>query len=150
MKRIASLLILVSCALLLASCGAGHIEDTNGDDISLCSLTDEDIFGKTTSYVAVGAVSTQVNNKHTFKASRLSGIYEYIRFTKDRGAFTINADTSVEEGNLRVVVLCDGKYVADIAVKKGESLRIENKLGGKYEIRFAAESARFSFECTVE
>ena len=150
MKRIVTLVILASCALLLVSCGAGHIEDTNGDDISLCSLTDEEIFGKTTSSVAAGTVSTQVNNKYTFKASRLSGVYEYISFTKDRGAFTIKADTSVEEGNLRIVVLCDGKYVADIAVKESESLRIENKLGGKYEIRFAAESAKFNFECTVE
>ena len=150
MKRIASLLILASCVLMLFSCGAGHIEDTNGEDISLCSLTDEEIFGKSTSSVASGTVSTQLNNKYTFKANRLSGVYEYVSFAKDRGAFIIKADTSVEEGNLRIVVLCDGKYVADIAVKTGESLRIENKLGGKYEIRFAAESAKFTFECTVE
>ena len=146
--------VIVLTALILcvslASCDLGHIEDTNGEEIALCSLTNEEIFSNTTSSTSVGSFRSQVNDSYRYRVSRLSGVSEFALFRMEQGAFRITSDTVVEQGNLRIVLLCDGAYVADIAIGKGESLEVTNPNGGKYEIRFAAESARFSFDCEIE
>lgn len=149
MKKIISFICMLMCCFLISSCGASHIEDTNGEDISLCSLTEEEIFAESPSYLSFGSAMTQLNNNYSFKVSKLSGVYKLDKFSAKGGILVISANTVLEEGNLRIVLICEDEYVADIPVGENQSVTVDDP-SGKYEIRLAAESAKLQFEFTYE
>lgn len=146
-KAISLMLVVLAFCLLLASCDAGQIEDTNGDEITLCTLTEEEIFAKYNSHVSVGLVNRQLKNEYRFKAKRFSGVYKVGKFKAQGKTLTIKSDAELDAGNLRIVVLCDGEYLADIPVEKGQTLIFDHPKG-EYEVRLAGESAKIDFSFT--
>ena len=146
-KLLAGLLCALSLAFCLTAC-VGQIEDTNSEDTSLCVVTDEDITEKKPSYSAVGMVRSQANGKQTVRVNQLSGVYEMDAYTAEGDTLTITLSTTLYEGNLRVVLLCDGTYLQDISVGEAQTVVIPNA-NGKYQIRLAAESAKLDATLTV-
>lgn len=146
-KLLACLLCVLSLALCLTAC-VGQIEDTNGEDTSLCVITDEEITEKNPSYYAVGMVRSQVNGKQSVRVNQISGVYELDAYTAEGGTLTLTLSTTLYEGNLRIVLLCDGTYLQDIPVGEAQAVVIPNA-NAKYQIRLAAESAKLDATLTV-
>lgn len=156
MKRLLYLLIplvliaaILTALLIVTLIGKSQIEDTNGADPALCTLTDEDIFSKSTSSSSVGSVSTQINREYSYRVKKLSGVYEAVEFRASGDTLTIQISSTLTQGNLRIVLMCDGEYVQDIPVGQDQTITIPNP-DGKYAIRLAAESAELSLECAYD
>ena len=144
-----AVLICVIAAMLvsaLASCASGkmHIEDTNGaDDVSLCTLTEEDILGRP-SYISYMSIENSVNDSYRLTVDKLSGVSEAKKITVGADAVTLTYTVEVSEGNLRVCIVKDGAVVADLAVNGGEQqLTLSEK--GTYRVIVAGESAKLAF-----
>ncbi|MBQ8407286.1 MAG: hypothetical protein IJY39_00325 [Clostridia bacterium] len=146
-RLFAIITVVLLSAVLLTSCT--HIEDTNGADTALCTLTEEDILASTNSSTRIGSVSSQVNNKYSLKVKKLSGVFDYTSLNLQAGQLlVIESDVVVESGNLRIVIVCDGEYVADISVGTDQHIEVKIDRTDKYEIRIAGESANFTFQFT--
>lgn len=142
MKKLLSILLIATLLLAFSSCTLSHIEDTNGDDKSLCTLTEEEILGNSTYVQTISSTSTR-GNTITYKAKKMSGVNVMKKSIQPQGnTFVINSSITLNQGNLRVVVSCDGEIVCDIPLEKNQVTTIDN-LGGKYDIRVAGESAEF-------
>ena len=140
-------LILAICLGLVA---CGQIEDTNGeDDYSLATITKEELVKGASSSSQVGFLHTQVNDKHTYKVAKFSGVevLESVRATESTQSITFTVESTRESGNLYIYVRCDQEIVGEFAIGKGDSLILEQPAPGKYELCIAGESA--SFEMTV-
>ena len=146
-RLLPALCILLLLPLLLTACR--QIEDTNGpDDISLCTLTEEEILDKSPSYSAVSSITSTQNGKRTLRIKKLSGVYALDSHLASGNTLTITLSTTLHEGNLRIVVLCDGNYVADMPVGQNETLTLQNADGHRYQVRLAAESAKLDATLT--
>ena len=144
MKKILFCIMLVSVLLLCASCGFEHIEDTNGNDTSLCTLTQEDLLAEASSYISFGSMETRINDNYSYSVKKLSGVYRLIRFPAEGSSLTIETSAVLTQGNLRIVLLCDGEYVADIPLAENQSITIDDP-SGTYSIVLGAESAELKF-----
>jgi hypothetical protein len=143
---------LALCALLLLPCLLGcskQIEDTNGEDTALVSLTYEDILNKAVSHNAVGMVRSQLGGKQTLRVNKLSGVYAFNSHAADGGTLTVTLSTTLHAGNLRAVVMCEGEYVQDIPLGENQTVTVENA-SGKYQVRLGAESAKLDATLTFE
>ena len=138
------LLILLLLPLFLTSCGA-HVKDTNGEDTALCELTDERILAKAPSHVATAAVSSSFDQKQTLRVNKLSGVYAFPSHLATDSTLTVTLTTTLYEGNLRAVLLCDGEYVQDIPVGEAQTVTVKGA-NGRYQVRLAAESAKLDAE----
>ena len=138
--RVPLLFLSLFLSLLLISCST-HIEDTNGDQTTLCSITDEDILTDSPTHTSVGSVRSSLNNKQTLRVNKLSGIYAFDAHLATDTTLTITLSTTLYEGNLRAVLLCDGEYVQDIDVNTEQSVTV-SPANGRYQVRLAAESAK--------
>lgn len=146
----ARILSLLLCTLFLLPClvsCVGQIEDTNGADTALTTVTDEDIQKKNPSHNAVGMVRSELDGKQSLRASKLSGVYAFNSYTANGGTLTVTLSTTLYEGNLRAVLLCEGVYVQDIPLGEAQTVRIETA-AGKYQVRLAAESAKLDATLT--
>lgn len=142
-------LILAMC-LGLAACG--QIEDTNGeDDYSLATITEEQLVKGTNSSSKVGFLHTQINDSHTFKVNKFSGVeaIESIRATESTKSITFLVECTRNSGNLYVYVRCDGQIVGDFEIGTKDDLVIENPAPGKYELCVAGESASYELNLTI-
>ncbi len=148
MKRVIFILTVILCMSLLCSC-VSHIEDTNGeDDYSLCSLTDEDIIDGVSSLMQ-GSMSNKRNDRGSMSVQKFSGV-QTIDSINVRGAEeTLTCTVNVESGNLRVVIVKDGKIFADLAVD-GIKDSVTLTESGKYELKIAGESACFEIEYKIK
>lgn len=128
------------CALLWIST-FGHMKDTNGADTSLCALTEEQVFAKNVSHRCFLPYKMDVGEERVFGALNLSGIYPLMDFHADGEDILVQVRViDLFRGNLRIVLLCDGEYIADIPAAEDACVTVENA-NGDYEIRIAAESA---------
>ena len=136
--------MLLLCALLvlpsLVSC-VGQIEDTNGEDTTLCTLTDADITKKKPSHNAVGMVRSTLDGTQTLRVSQLSGVYEFDAYLATGEALSITLSTTLYEGNLRAVLLMDGVYLQDIPLGEAQRVTVKDATG-RFQVRLAAESAK--------
>ncbi len=142
--RIAAALVL---ALLLVSMlvSCSHIEDTNGpDDTSLAVLTEEEVMSWADHGTSFYSVTEVVNGKYSYKVGKLSGV-ETLESYNGKTTYMLKSSLTLNSGNLRAILFCDGVYLCDIPLGESEiPLSADAK---KYKIRFAGESANFTFEC---
>lgn len=135
--------------------GAEPIADANGpDDRSLAVLTEADIVADSYSSTAGLTISTgritlpggwEISDGVEISARELSGVTELLRvdyilpsdFYLELSSFT------VESGNLRLVVVNEGRIVAEIEPGTDIVCRLDD-LTGYTSLRLAAESARFT------
>ena len=142
-------LILAMCLGLVA---CGQIEDTNGEqDYSLATITEEQLVKGTNSSSKVGFLHTQINNSHTFKVNKFSGVeaIESVRATESTKSITFLVECTRKSGNLYVYVRCDGQIVGEFEIGAKDDLVIENPAPGKYELCVAGESASYELSVTI-
>ena len=146
MKRIFALLLTLALALSLTACGSVKIEDTNGpDNFALNTITDQNILNLD---LPSGGYSTKtsglLSKTVTHSGKDFSGVVEVLWTDMIAGDFVLDLmDYTVTGGNFRMVVVNDGKIVADIAPGT-ERISIDD-LKGHISIRVAGESADYSF-----
>lgn len=145
--RSIAILLLLLLPLLLTSC-LGQIEDTNGEDTALCTLTDEQILAEHPSISTVGSVASRVNDKQTLRVNKLSGVYVFDSFLLQNEDLSLTVSTTLHEGNLRIVLLCDGVYVQDVPIGEDQTVSIANA-NGRYQVRLAGESAKLDATVTL-
>ena len=132
-----------------------HIAVTNGaENFSLATLTDDDILAKTLTCTGGPNYSTghislpggwELSSGVKLSADKFSGITDILwadyilpsDFSLDLEHFT------VESGNFRMMVINDGKIIADIAPGDNISILLED-LTGPTCVRVAGESAAFT------
>jgi len=151
MKKIFAIILALTLCAGLCACGMSvNIEDTNGDDPSLCSITEEDIVSGSIGSTTFGSVKTTFNSTTIFKVKKMSGVLTLDTFksANQNKAYTVTLSSNLVSGNLRVVLLCDGKYAADFPLNETQTLVFDNP-ECKYELVLAAESAEFSVEYAV-
>ena len=136
-----------------------HIDDTNGpDDITLSTLTEEDIFAKTLSCtggpnMATGRITLpggwEISKGVKLYADKFSGVADILWADYILPSdFSLDLDHfSVEGGNFRMMVINEGKIIAEIEPGDDISLLIENITGPTY-VRIAGESAAFTIAMT--
>ena len=146
-------IVLVVVYLLLP--GMEPIEDMNGpDDFSLAVLTDEDICANSYSSTsglrtATGAFTfpggIQIGDGMKFYAKELSGITEILwdNYLLASDIYLDVSHFSVESGNARLVVVNEGKIVAEIEPGNDILIHLED-VTGKISLRLATESAKFT------
>ena len=142
-------LILAMCLGLVA---CGQIEDTNGEqDYSLATITEEQLVKGTNSSSKVGFLHTQINDSHTFKVNKFSGVeaIESVRATESTKSITFLVESTRNSGNLYVYVRCDGQIVGEFEIGAKDDLVIENPAPGKYELCVAGESASYELSVTI-
>lgn len=150
MKKIAMIFTAFILLFAFSSCAIGHIEDTNGDDTSLCHYTEEDLVSKVTSHVEFNAVSSNLGRSASYSAKKFSGVKSLMKISYTGGIkLTINSSITVNEGNFRAYVLCDGEIVADLLFGENQELVIEAPKRS-YEIKIAGESADVSISLDYE
>lgn len=140
-------------ALMLLICfslfGCAQIEDANGEEnFTVETITDEKLCSSSTSSSAIGSVTVTKNGKTSFSVKKLSGVYDFADFRGTGNAVTLEFSSEIEKGNLRMVIVHDGKIYADLPINCKDSFKIENA-EGRYEIKFAAESAAFRTEMEI-
>lgn len=134
------------CLMTLTTvlCGCGQIEDKNGtDDHSLCTVTEEELVSNFTKFKSVGSVQSHIGDKFTLSVKKLSGVSSYYDFSvKESESKTLEFETVLNSGNIRIYIFGDGEIVADIPI--GEKYTYVCNKVGNYEVRVAGESANFS------
>lgn len=145
-KRLALLLVLLLLVLsFLTACG--QIEDGNGpDDFALVTLTDADILKTLNSYSTVGTVKTELWNQCTYRAKKFSGVFTVTEISCEE-ELTLTSSILCEAGNLRVVLVKDDAIVLELPIREEGSFTLSP---GRYKVRIAGESARFSLTLKYE
>jgi hypothetical protein len=157
-----AIVCLIIIALSMTACG--QIEDTNGDDPSLVTITREKLASNSTSHTASG-VTTRTNRSKTtsvgsmeeidvdflnMKGGKTSGIKNIMLTMLAAGEkVTIDCSSSVASGNLAIVLLSpDNEILYDFAVGEEDACAITASESGEYVVRIGAES--FSGEINLE
>lgn len=147
MKKILVIIISVVCLFSLASC-VSHIEDTNGDDTSLCTLTDSDIINGVSS-LSQGSVSNKRNDRGSIKVEKFSGVQTIDSINVRDVAENVICTVTVKSGNLRVVIVRNGAIFADLKTDGTEDT-VTLTESGKYELKVAGESACFEMKYKIK
>ena len=150
MKRYWIIGLILAMCLGLAACG--QIEDTNGEqDYSLATITEEQLVKGTNSSSKVGFLHTQINDSHTFKVNKFSGVeaIESVRATENTKSITFLVESTRNSGNLYVYVRCDDRIVGEFEIGARDDLVIETPAPGKYELCVAGESASYELNVTI-
>ena len=150
---IAGVAVFIAVALLwIFGSGLKHIEDTNGpDNYALTAITDGDIIkNEMGALTPVTTRAALIGDAIHFESNKFTGVSEllYNNYVLPSDViFSINT-LSVTEGNFRMVVVHDGKIVAEIKPNSEEliqEVRLEN-VTGYVSVRIAGESAAYSFQ----
>jgi len=150
---IAGVAVFIAVALLwIFGSGLKHIEDTNGpDNYALTAITDGDIIkNEMGALTPVTTRAALIGDAIHFESNKFTGVSEllYNNYVLPSDViFSINT-LSVTEGNFRMVVVHDGKIVAEIKPNSEEliqEVRLEN-VTGYVSVRIAGESASYSFQ----
>ncbi|MBQ7098557.1 MAG: hypothetical protein IJO05_02405 [Oscillospiraceae bacterium] len=136
-----------------------HIADTNGaDNFSLATLTEEDILAKsltctggpnrTTGHLSLPG-GWEISNGVELSAKKFSGVTDILWADYILPSdFSLSLDHfSVTEGNFRMMVINEGKIIADIQPGDNIDVLIEG-LTGYTTVRIAGESAAFTIAMT--
>lgn len=136
-----------------------HIADTNGaDDFSLATLTEADILAKSLTCTggpnrSTGRLSLpggwSISDGVELYAKQFSGVTDILWADYILPSdFSLNLDHfSVTGGNFRMMVMNEGKIIADIQPGDNINVLIEG-LTGYTTVRIAGESAAFSIVMT--
>ena len=145
MKKIFVLILVSALCAVFCSCGALSIEDTNGDDPSLCSITEEDIVSGKVGSTTFGSSKVTSNSGTVFKVKKMSGVYTLDTFksSSQDNAIILTLTPELKGGNLRVLLLGDGEVHTDFPIGETTTLMLDDP-ECKYELVLAAESAELS------
>ncbi len=145
-KKLFLVLLFISVLLTLTSCG--QIEDINGsNDYSLNTLTDEDFFINT-NVVKIGSVTTRFNNTVKISVKKMSGVDRIEKINLSLGSLTITTNLNVTSGNIKLVLIMNDTIIKEFKINAEDSYT--GTISGNYELKIAAESAKFNLSYTIE
>jgi hypothetical protein len=153
MKKLLPVLLILA---MLFMTGCGHIEDTNGDNPALVTITREKLTAKSLSHTSSG-VSTRTTRTHftintlyeeidvdylELSGGKTSGVLDIMATEVKAGqTLTIACETGVVKGNLAVILLApDGALLHEFAIGDYEEYVVSSTLAGIYKVRIGAES----------
>ena len=158
-QKLKKVLLIAAAAVTLAvgvlwifGSGLKHIEDTNGpDSYTLTTINDGDIIkNEMGALTPVTVREALIGDAMHFESKKFTGVHEvlYNNYVLPSDVvFSINT-LSVTEGNFRMVVVHEGKIIAEIRPNSEEliqEVRLEN-VTGYVSLRIAGESAAYSFQ----
>ena len=143
-----------------------QIEDKNGEDKSLCVITDEMIESYDHTYYAIkltkyceGTNSSHVsgedgieefdNSYTSIKTKKLSGIYLCNVYLGSGRAVNFSVKSVVNNGNLKIVITdSKGKIIQAIPIDQTAEIQFTGLTNELYFLKCAGESAEFEVEIT--
>ncbi len=149
MKKISRFILLLILLLTLTGC-VEHIEDTNGaDNFSLETITDQDILNGFPT-ISVRQSKVRKNNEYKYSVKKITGVEEVFKgsFKKENVAITIN--TSVEEGNARIVLVYKNQIIKQFMLNADNQVFSMINVDGEIKIIVAGESAKINIDFIVE
>lgn len=141
--------VLLLLALFLTACSV-HIEDTNGDDTSLVSLTDEDIIDPHATCYKTGYLSSTSSEGTRVTCKKLSGVTSV---TGIAGGAKLTYTASSTAGNIRIcIVTANGSIYADLELDGQSHIMVLPEVSGSpaYTLKVAGESASFTLEYEID
>ena len=134
--------------VLLTGCGLGHIEDTNGDDTRVATISDEKILG-VSSHSSFMMVSSSIQKKGvttgSVKSSKFSGVKKIESFNKKN--ITYDLTITIKSGNFEVVVVSDSLIKSRVTA--GDNLNFVVSSDSYQELKIVGESAEFELTYTI-
>ena len=149
MKKISRFILLLILLLTLTGC-VEHIEDTNGaDNFSLETITDQDILNGFPT-ISVRQSKVRKNNEYKYSVKKITGVEEVFKgsFKNENVAITIN--TSVEEGNARIVLVYKNQILKQFMLNADNQVFSMINVDGEIKIIVAGESAKINIDFIVE
>ena len=149
MKKLFTLLLTALLMLSLTACGSAKIEDTNGpDNFALNTITDQNILKLDLPSAGSGIkIGGLLSKTAEFSGKDFSGVVEILWTDMLAGDFVLDLmDFTVTGGNFRMVVINEGKIIADI--EPGTTQIHLPGVKGHVSLRIAGESAAYSFTMT--
>jgi hypothetical protein len=149
MKKISRFILLLILLLTLTGC-VEHIEDTNGaDNFSLETITDQDILNGFPT-ISVRQSKVRKNNEYKYSVKKITGVEEVFKgsFKNENVAITIN--TSVEEGNARIVLVYKNQIIKQFMLNADNQVFSMINVDGEIKIIVAGESAKINIDFIVE
>ena len=156
---VGAVVLIAVCAVWFLGSDLEHIEDTNGaDNFSLATLTEEDLLAKSLTCTGGPNRSTgrlnlpggwSISDGVELYAKKFSGVTDILWADYILPSdFSLSLDHfSVTGGNFRMMVINEGKIIADIQPGDQVDILIEG-LTGYTTVRIAGESAAFSIAMT--
>lgn len=143
---IVAVIFVIVFVVMMMNSELEHIEDTNGpDDISLTTITDQDILDHTMGVLNFTRTRNGLNGTVIFDSDKFTGVKE-IMWTDvlfSTGVTLDLMDYQVNAGNFRMVVVHEGEIIRDIL--PGEDRVDLGQIEGHISLIVAGESADFSF-----
>lgn len=148
---IASVALVVVCAIWFLSDGLEHIEDTNGaDNFSLQTITDDNIINMDIGALDYKESKDIITNTTTYSSNKFTGVAEIYgtNMVGNRFEITVN-HARVDSGNFKIVLLEDDEIVHEFKLNElTQTFTLENP-SGYIALRIAGESADFQFDYTI-
>jgi hypothetical protein len=144
-----AVLVIAVCVWSFLTNPLEHIEDTNGpDNFALTTITDENIINLDTG--ALGGPNKSkgliTGDAIEFSADKFTGVTEilYDNYWGPSDFVLDMTNYEIHGGNFRMVVVRDGKIVAELEPGMFVEYRLED-VTGTVSLRIAGESAAFKF-----
>ena len=148
-KFICSLLALL-VLFSFTGCSPTLYKDTNGNaDLSLQTLTDADIIGKTGSSSFMSS-TVRRSDGTVRKVRTMSGVEKLFELNMDNETLDLVVSCKITKGNARLVLVINDEIVHDFPLN-GTSQRftLEN-VTGSVSLRLAGESAGYSVQYQLQ
>ena len=147
LTAIAAVILLAVCAVWMLTDGTEHIADSNGaENHALAVITDKDILDLSVSPLGLEKSADKLSDTVRFSSGKFTGIYE-VMWTDvlfSTGLQLNILDYEVNAGNFRMVLINDGRIVAEL--EPGDDYPVDlGELSGEVKLVIAGESADFSF-----
>ena len=156
------LLAIAVVVIILFVQTSNHIEDLNGEDRALSTITEEYIESKTMDYIATRKSVTskglsssgvfgkfeKVDNKYSkTEIGKLSGIYVGNAYLGKGGTVSYVIESRVSEGNFKIVITDEtNKILYDIPIDQRYEISFVADLDKTYYVKLVGESAKIKVE----
>ena len=151
------IVLVVASALIFTGC-TEHIEDSNGDDTALVTITYEQLAGKSISSISSGVSTISKRYNYTILTQHNDIDLDYLEMTGGKTSGVVNlmateleagseikivCESSVEAGNIAIVLISpDNEILHEFTIGEYEEVVITAKIDGEYIVRMGCESFR--------
>lgn len=138
------LVFIIAGVFLLSSCSR-HTPDTNGpENLSLETITIDDILKTKSKSVRSRTLEINRGHKHSLKTRKFSGIETLRKFNLNGSAFHLSINAEVYSGNFRIVLCNKDKVLKDVRVNGGPQSFMLPPVSDTIYLKIAGESANFN------
>jgi maltose-binding protein MalE len=156
------LIMLLGLFMFVLMTGCSQIEDTNGSETGLETITEAEILGgsfssssvmsKTSSKrvlkTLVGQYEDLDNDVYEMTVGKFSGISNiHVTQLSEGDSLTLDYETTQEAGNVRIVLVApNDQIIYDFKLNSSDSFSFVAEESGEYFVRIAGESFKGSIE----